>query len=238
MLKISALIFVLCLIYSGAATPVSERASNHQANDCHSIHIFAARGSTEPYPGQQGVLINAICQKQSSCGYEDIGYPATFEDYCTSAAKGVSNGTSLITAYAKRCPDAKLVLTGYSQGAHVIGDILGGGGGNCPVGGLQPTNEALSPESMSGKQFVAAVLFGDVRHTAGQSYNIGTGADKNGIWPREGEQLVSLNRWESRLRSWCDEGDPVCAGGPDQSRHFAYFDTVINQAAEWIRTKV
>lgn len=82
---------------------------------CQAVHIFIARGSEEPYPGRQGALATAICSGLTSCGYEDIMYPATFTSYCTSVQSGVTNGTAAITAYATRCPNAELVLTGYSQ---------------------------------------------------------------------------------------------------------------------------
>lgn len=87
---------------------------------CQSVHIFVARGSTEPYPGTQSKIIDAVCQGVSSCGYEDIGYAATFENYCNSAQGGVTNGTALIKAYNARCPDSKLVLTGYSQVSRMV----------------------------------------------------------------------------------------------------------------------
>lgn len=117
--------------------------------ECDAVHIFIARGSTEPYPGRQSAVVDAVCADITSCGYEDIIYPATFEDYCNSAAAGVANGTAQVTAYAERCTDAKLVLTGYSQGAQVVGDILGGGGGpfqDCE----QVFNEPLSPDTAPG----------------------------------------------------------------------------------------
>lgn len=89
---------------------------SRQAEDCDAVHIFLARGTSEEYPGRQISVVNATCNGVSSCGYEDIQYPASFvPDYCTSVGVGVTNGTSQITAYATRCPDAQLVLSGYSQ---------------------------------------------------------------------------------------------------------------------------
>lgn len=37
---------------------------------------------------------------------------------CVSEGDGVTNGTAQITAYAAQCPDAQLVLSGYSQVSH------------------------------------------------------------------------------------------------------------------------
>lgn len=109
------------------AAQIAERAQN-----CSSVHFFLARGTSETYPGRQGRLVNATCSRLSNCDYEDIIYPASSNSttgFCWSAESGVQNGTQQLVDYANRCPDTKLVISGYSQGAQVVGDILGGGGG-------------------------------------------------------------------------------------------------------------
>ncbi|KAK8080816.1 hypothetical protein PG997_008634 [Apiospora hydei] len=115
------LLAATALAQAATAAPAAGVIESRQTA-CQSVHVFIARGSTEPYPGRQGALVDAICSGISGgCGYEDIQYPATFENYCASAGAGVKNGLAQITAYARRCPQAKLVLTGYSQGGHVVG---------------------------------------------------------------------------------------------------------------------
>lgn len=56
-----------------------------------------------------------------------------------------------MTAYAERCPEAKLVLSGYSQGANIVGDLLGGGGGvifdECTVDDSPALDPTTSPGS-------------------------------------------------------------------------------------------
>lgn len=103
-----------CLFSLALATPavkLEERQSG-----CHDVHIFLARGTSEPYPGRQSAVVSAICNGISNCGYEDINYPAsTNPSYCSSVEAGITGGTSQITAYVNRCPNAKLVLSGYSQ---------------------------------------------------------------------------------------------------------------------------
>ncbi|KAH8890112.1 alpha/beta-hydrolase [Thozetella sp. PMI_491] len=204
---------------------------------CQSVHIFLARGTSEPYPGRQSAIVSAACSGLSSCGYEDITYPADFNTYCSSVYAGVTGGTSQITAYAARCPNAKIILSGYSQGAQVLGDILGGGGGTSS-GCTQPTNVGLNPATSPGNKIAAALLFGDVRHTANQVYNTASGAGANGINPRSGSQLTSLNRFSNVLRSWCLVDDPVCAQGPNGTAHTSYFDVFSTEAGAWIKTKV
>ncbi|KLO98626.1 acetylxylan esterase precursor [Fusarium fujikuroi] len=95
-------------------------------DDCKDVHIFLAKGNNEPYPGRQGKLAGAICSGLKSCDYEDIQFQNALEDpFCDSVTEGVKNGIKQITAYNKKCPDSKLVVSGYSQGGQVVGDILG-----------------------------------------------------------------------------------------------------------------
>ena len=107
-----AIIGILPILKIASASPLDIEA---RQTTCNNVQVFIARGSEEPYPGRQGALATAICSGVPFCGYTDIGYPATFSDYCNSVSSGGANGTSLITAYAQRCPSAKIVLTGYSQ---------------------------------------------------------------------------------------------------------------------------
>lgn len=86
---------------------------------------------------------------------------------------------------------------------------------------------------------VAAVLvFGDPCHTAGQPYNIETGADKNGSFPRSGAYLEKMGTYASVLRSYCVATDPVCAGGEDHASHLDYFQKFTDDAASWVRSMV
>lgn len=139
------------LLHAATASPVNSR----QVTDtpCHDVHIFVARGSYEGYDlsanRQDNLLVPEVCDGRSSCGYEDIAYPATIgDDYCGSESQGVNNGLSQLSAYADKCPDSKIVLTGYSQGAQLVGDMLSGGGGSSCAAG----NGALSPDSSPGNK--------------------------------------------------------------------------------------
>lgn len=143
-----------------AAASASGFSIGVRDTDCKDVHIFLAKGNNEPEPGRQGKLVEAICSGLKSCDYEDIHFnnplPAPF---CESVTEGVVNGKKQITAYNKRCPDSKLVVSGYSQGGHVVGDILGGGGGvffqDCveeDIAGLssksRPGNKSKSSQSL------------------------------------------------------------------------------------------
>lgn len=110
---------------------------------CSAVHVFLVRGTNEPYPGRQLPTAEAICEGWD-CSWSNIEYPAVFNDYCESAETGIATLGKAVNDYATRCPDAKIVLSGHSQGGQVVGDYLGGGGGNASSC-VQETSEGISP---------------------------------------------------------------------------------------------
>lgn len=198
------------------------------------LDIFLSKGWNEPYPGRQGKLAGAICYGLESCDYEDIQfYNADGSDYCTAVKEGDTNGINAMTAYAQKCPGSKLVLSGYSQGANVAGDILGG---SDICGGPNP---GLDPSTSPGNQLGAILLFGDNRHVANQPYNYLSGASVSCNDPRSTDSLNRMNKFSGIMRSYCDESDPVCAAagpGPfDVNNHLNYFDLYSDDAAGWVK---
>lgn len=126
---------------------------------CTDVHVFLSRGNNEPYPGRQGKLVQAICSGLASCDYEDVAFDNALEvEYCSAIEAGRKAGVAQIAAYNERCPDAKLVVSGYSQGAHVVGDVLGGGGGVFFQGCTTPAAPGLDPDSTPG----SASKFGSI----------------------------------------------------------------------------
>lgn len=139
---------------SAAALPAEENSLAPRQAACKDVHIFIAKGNNEPYPGRQGKLTGAICYGLPSCDYEDILYRnEEGYDYCKGVTEGKRNGLKQMKAYANRCPNSKLVLSGYSQGCNVVGDMLGGGSGKfgsqeCFI---QPS-KALTPTTSPGNK--------------------------------------------------------------------------------------
>ncbi|WP_158240365.1 cutinase family protein [Mycobacterium hubeiense] len=52
-----------------------------------------------------------------------IGSTANALGYSFSRRQGVDNATKMIEEQSAKCPDTRYLLTGYSQGAHVAGDL-------------------------------------------------------------------------------------------------------------------
>ncbi|KAK9799899.1 putative Cutinase [Seiridium cardinale] len=206
---------------------------------CAEVHIFLAKGNNEPYPGRQSKLVSAICDGLSSCDYEDIVMENMLSDeYCGAVYEGATNGYAQLNDYNSRCPDAKLVISGYSQGAQVVSDILGGGGGIFYNGCVEDETPQLSVTSDAGKMVKAVLTFGNVRHTADQPYNYESGSADNSYFPRPSSQLALLDTYQDLWRDYCVSGDPICAQGDFVNAHLTYFDNFTTEAAEWVKEKV
>ncbi|KAF5315425.1 hypothetical protein D9619_007285 [Psilocybe cf. subviscida] len=207
-----------------AAAPISP---------CTAVHIIAARASTEP-PGA-GIIGALVAQVQSqssqSVSTNSPVYPATLTDYADSSAAGTAAVKTLLTNQANACPNQKIVLVGYSQGAHIIGDAIAGGGGGV---GLGPQTNPV-PASIANR-VVAVIQMGDPRHLAFQSFNKGTSI-RDGLFPRLSSQQYSATL-KPRIQSYCDFGDPFCDGGLLTSVHLTYLDRYQNSAAQFILTAI
>ncbi|KAJ4376339.1 hypothetical protein N0V83_001622 [Neocucurbitaria cava] len=216
----------------------------YESSSCTPFHIFLSRGSDEPYPGRLGNITSEICATiggTKACGFESIQYPAKstawgVDVWCKSAAKGAANGQAQMKAYSEKCPDAKLILLGFSQGGAVAQDVLGGGGGQvfaCD----QATNPALDASKAPGANIVAAVTFGAVVRNHGQNFTIGEGVNYDGRRARTPEQLAALNKYSDVLLDYCHYGDPMCAVGSEPEsveQHLNYFVQHNPEVIEWV----
>ena len=98
--------------------------------------MFVARGSTEPQgEGVESSVVSSVQKSIPGSNGEGINYPATLTDYLNSESEGVTSMTQAIQSYTQACPDGKYALMGFSQGAQVVGDVLGGAafGGSGPI---------------------------------------------------------------------------------------------------------
>jgi cutinase len=103
-----------------SATIVIPSAS---AAACPDVEVMFARATTEP-PGIGAVGQAFVDSLRSQVGGKSVGvyavnYPAT-EDFTTSASAGANDASAHVQGTAATCPNTKMVLGGYSQGALVI----------------------------------------------------------------------------------------------------------------------
>ncbi|KAM0715237.1 hypothetical protein Q7P37_008735 [Cladosporium fusiforme] len=205
---------------------------------CTDVHIFIARGWNEDYPGRQGDLTSRVCDNLpgKSCDYEDIAYDAYSTNYCPSVADGELLALKQINAYYAKCPGTAIVLSGYSEGATVIGNVLAGDSGDafCPSRGHAGLTAITSGASCN---IAAVTLFGNPRHTADQPYNALDGGAGQANSHRDAAGLARLATYTPRLQDYCNIDDLICApgtGADTVDAHTNYFQLYTAEAAQYI----
>jgi len=205
---------------------------------CPQIHVFGARETTvAPGYGTAGVVVNDVLAAYPGSTAEAINYPACGGQascgdvsYANSVLQGVAAVASQVNSFNQQCPNAILVLVGYSQGGQIFDDAYCGGG---------DTNEGLTstaiPISTAAQAKIAAAIFmGDPRHIPGLSYNVGT-CEASGFAPRPaGFQCP----YAANIQSYCDAADPYCCNGTDAATHEGYGVEYGTVATNFIKTKV
>lgn len=111
--------------------------------------MIVARASTEaPGEGIIGAVATKVQQTVPGSDSEAVEYPATLTNYQSSEASGVAGMLSLIQSYTTKCPNSKIALLGYSQGAQVAGDVMCGTS-EAGFNATAPLDASLSKNSTS-----------------------------------------------------------------------------------------
>ncbi|TRW81684.1 cutinase family protein [Mycolicibacterium sp. 018/SC-01/001] len=180
------------------------------AQDCPDIEVTFARGTDEP-PGLGrvgGAFVDSLRGRVGgrSVGAYAVNYPASF-DFLQVAA-GANDASDHIQYMMNNCPNTRLVLGGYSQGAAVI-DVIAA----VPVPGAGFT----APLPPNAPDHVAAIAV------------FGNPSAKIGL------PLTSSPVWGGRSIDLCTPGDPVCSGGNDVPAHSNYVPSgMTDQAAGFV----
>ncbi|KAL0944833.1 cutinase [Colletotrichum truncatum] len=118
---------------------------------CADITVIFARGTTEP--GNLGLVtgppfMDALKERLGgrSLAVQGVQYPATFAGFNRNGTDGVPSMTAFIDEAVSKCPNTKVVMSGYSQGALVV----------------RSTADSLPIDTMSKVNSV--VTFGDPRN--------------------------------------------------------------------------
>ncbi|WP_159230659.1 cutinase family protein [Mycolicibacterium vanbaalenii] len=180
------------------------------AQGCPDIEVVFARGTDEA-AGLGRVGQSFVDSLRGRVGGRSVGayavnYPATF-DFLQVAA-GANDASAHIQYMIANCPNTRLVLGGYSQGAAVV-DVIAA----IPVPGAGFTNP-LPPNT---PDFVAAIAV------------FGNPSAKVGL------PLTTSPVWGARSIDLCNAGDPVCGPGDDVPAHSNYVSAgFTDQAAGFV----
>ena len=200
------------LIGAAAAITPSIAFAPVASADCPDIEVVFARG-TEDTPGLGAVggeFVQVLSSKVGgrSVGSYAVNYPASFNFLL--AGDGANDASAHVQYMMGACPNTRLVLGGYSQGAAVIDVIT-----SVPVP-ILAFNNPLPPNA---PDFVAAVVaFGNPSAKLGAPLTIAP------VW---GPKSIDL----------CNGGDPICqTDGEIVNAHKSpnYTGGFVNQAADFV----
>jgi cutinase len=184
------------------------------AQACPDVEVIFARGTGEP-PGVGGIggaFVNAVRGRAggrsvgaygvnyaASGAFGNPGFRRTFQD-------GIGDERGHIQFMAANCPNTRMVVGGYSQGAALTGDMTSGG---------------VSPDAAN--HVAAVALFGKPSPNWMRTF----GNPPVGIGPQFAGKTIDLCAPGDNI---CD-GAP---GGPPNRSHGAYpFNGMVGQAADF-----
>lgn len=218
------------------------------ADDCvSSLHVIVARATNEKQgEGGSGKIAAEVVERINGSDSTGLVYPATFLDpaYSRSAEEGAEQLHKDILSYREKCPDAKMALLGYSQGAQVIMNTVCGTSSEFGFGNETALSKSLIEESSeclvtlesslffhADHTVVAIVTFGDPSFVANTTYAAGTSI-REGVFARD--NVTYCEAFSDRLIEYCDTGDVYCDSGNNSTTHGSYINVYGDEAVDYI----
>lgn len=224
----SAILAALAAFAVVAGLFAGPAAAAYAADDsCADVAVVFARGTFEGAgvgaTGQAFVdALNARLPGESVSVY-GVNYPASLD--FARAVDGVADATNKIEQIVADCPDTKIVLGGYSQGAAVAGYSTSS---SVPAGFVLPAGLSGPMPAAVASHVSAVVLFGTPNNWV---LNV---AD------RSAPPIVIGDQYAGKTLQLCAVGDPICyPGGLDRSAHSAYKSNgMAVQAADYVADRL
>ena len=193
------------------------------AQSCADTQVVFARGTGEP-PGvgpTGQAFVDALRSRLGgkSVDVYPVNYPAS--DQWSTGLDGIRDASSHVLSTAGACPNTKIVLGGYSQGAAVAGFVTTPAVPDSIPADVDPATlpKPLSPDLAN--HVAAVVLFGTPNVRAmnflGQP------------------QLVIGPLYQAKTIQVCAIEDPICSDGMNFAAHDSYVEdgSVIGQGADF-----
>lgn len=253
----------------GAQTTSSSRSSSTptssvalpEGQECPLVQLVAVNGTTESSKnsetdadtGWMARVVRPVVRAANADGQDRIArtyvpYPASFggfvpsEDqssYAKSVTVGIDNGKKLIAETVERCPETKIFVAGYSQGAQVASAIARDiGAGNGPVEPDQfagaalmsdPTRAMGAPVFQGGASRSTPGAVPGTEGTSVAAVGVAAGApvpEGRGISPNTA--AADFGAVADRVASFCVPGDLACDTPTDSD----LFQVVANIAGQ------
>ncbi|WP_269751284.1 cutinase family protein [Mycolicibacterium baixiangningiae] len=207
----------------GGSVPVAS------AQPCPDVEVIFARGTAEA-PGVGGTGQAFVDSLRSQIGWRTLGvygvnYPASQDfaspDFPRTVVDGIRDASNRVQVMSVICPNTRLVLAGFSQGAVVSGYVTADA---VPQGVTPaPLPPPLAPDVADN--VAAVVLLGKPSGPFLQKYAM--------------PPAVSGPMFAPRTIELCAAGDPVCGPGGNTGAHGSYpFNGMVSQGAGFAATRL
>lgn len=195
------------------------------ADPCPDIQVVFARGTDDP-PGLGSTgqaFIDSLRPRIGANSFDvyPVDYPAT-HDWTNAGEAGIRDAGAHVVSMAHACPNTKMVLSGYSQGAAVMGFVTSA----AVPAGIDPANvpKPLDPEVAN--HVASVVLFALPSDKAMNFF---------------GEPPVVIGPlYQSKTIQVCAAGDPICSDGMNFAAHDTYSTNtaMIDQGAAFAASRL
>jgi cutinase len=200
------------VVTGGAVLTATQNLPTAAASPCPDVEVVFARGTTEP-PGVGRIGQAFVDSLRTQAGGRSVAvyavnYPAT-RDFVNSTPVGRDDVSNHVQSMVANCPNTRMVIGGYSQGAAVV-DLA---------------TTVMPPEVAD--HVAAAAVFGGPRSTFADSLAPGP---LSGIGPRYAAKTIDLCVPNDPI---CFEG------GWDMRAHGAYVESgMVDQAAAFAASRL
>jgi len=206
-------------------------------------HIIGIRGTLEEQGfGELKKVVDRLMEALPGSDAVPISYPAggitipegggepqyDLGDYIASESEGYIALVTEIKTFVDRCPETDIVLLGYSQGAHVVGDVL--------CGARKLIFPYKAPLDTSYSYSIRAIIqLGDPTNRGDISWHVGN-ATHSGIFPRL--DLTQCRRYGDLWQSYCDADDFFCDRGDSIPVHLTYVQNHGDEIVKFVTDQV
>ncbi len=191
-----------------AASAVSGSVIPAASAQCPDVQVVFARGTGEaPGVGPTGqAFVDELRQRVGNRSFDvyPVNYPAT--DQWDTGLDGIRDASTHVVSMAQDCPNTKMVLGGYSQGAAVMGFVTSA----AVPDGVDPATVPKPLDPAVANHVSSVVLFGMPNVRA-----------MNFL----GEPPVVIGpTYQDKTLKVCATEDPVCSDGMNFAAHRTYAD--------------
>lgn len=210
----------------GGAALVAPGVPSVSAQPCPDVEVVFARGTGEP-PGVGGIgrsFVDALRAKVGERSFEvyPVNYAASNDfggglDFARTVVDGIRDAGTHIENTAANCPNTRIVLGGFSQGAALAGYTTSAEfPKEVPAAYLTYLPQPMPPSVAN--HVAAVVLFGK----PSAEFLAPNGAPPVRIGPQYASKALEL----------CADGDTICNGAPAGGPPFAHASYGVNGMTE------